>query len=322
MRGRQRFQPDVAARVVVHADQRAVDRGDPLPDQLGLLVQLRLEAGDVPDRVLVQVRLELPPEPGQVVAGEATVQLAVTVGGLDRVIELGRLDRVLPPELPHRRDDLVGQPAQPVAALRGQRAEFGSGRPSPPGRRPRRWPAAAAPLRPAPLRSPQTGPRRPRTILGENLGTSCSNALSGGVCRHQAAQPSIRARCAPSGQSIRCLDRIEAAVSRASSADADSSRRFSASELLGPVDHGLPVDLGELVGLVQPRRAHLAPLDRASRPSRAAVLSPDHVERALQHPGTVHQRVQLALVGPAEHIRLDGRRCGAGRPSRAARRCL
>ena len=42
----QRFKPDVAARVVVNADQRGIDRGDSLFDQLGLLVELRLEASD------------------------------------------------------------------------------------------------------------------------------------------------------------------------------------------------------------------------------------------------------------------------------------
>ena len=79
VRGLLRFEPDVPARVVVHVEQGAVDRVDPLPDQVGLPDQLGLELGDLADRVLVQVRLELVLEAGQVVVREPLVQLTVAV---------------------------------------------------------------------------------------------------------------------------------------------------------------------------------------------------------------------------------------------------
>ncbi len=123
-----RFEPDVPAGVVVDVDQRGVDRVDPLLDHVGLLVQLRLEAGDVPDRVLVEVGLELLLEAGQVVVGEPLVQLAVAGRGLDGVVELGCLHRVLAAELAHRVDDAAARPGLPLSrAVVGQRRDLAGG---------------------------------------------------------------------------------------------------------------------------------------------------------------------------------------------------
>src|SRR5207245_3066134 len=115
--GMRRYQwrkPDVAARVVVHADQGGVDRVDPFLDQLGLFVEPRLEARDVPDRVLVEVSLELLGEPGKVVIDQALVQLPVPVRRLNRVAELVRLNRVLAAELAHRADHRGSQAVYPA----------------------------------------------------------------------------------------------------------------------------------------------------------------------------------------------------------------
>ena len=90
--------------------------------------------------------------------------------------------------------------------------------------------------------------------------------------------------------------------SRASSREVASSLLFSSRSCSAPVDDRRPVDLGELVGLVQPGE-RVAPLDGGAQ--RLLVLAsarPRRSELGGQRRCLGQQRVELALVGPAEHV--------------------
>ena len=70
-----------------------------------MLVELSGKPGDVPDRVLIQVVLELLFEAGEIVGGYPLVELAVLAGRAHGIVKLGRLGRVLCPEATHGTDD-------------------------------------------------------------------------------------------------------------------------------------------------------------------------------------------------------------------------
>ncbi len=73
-------------------------------------------------------------------------------------------------------------------------------------------------------------------------------------------------------------------------------------ELLGAVDDGLPVDVGELAGLVEAGEG-LPALDGGVVGLRVPfLLGRDRIDAAVQRGGLSQQRVEFALVGPAEHI--------------------
>ena len=95
-------------------------------------------------------------------------------------------------------------------------------------------------------------------------------------------EPTVRRRLVRSTLAICSVTVVSSASSLASSADAALSFAVLVLELSDPVDHGLPVDVSELAGLVQARRA----LARAC--SRRPVLLDDALglrERALLPPG-------------------------------------
>ena len=83
-------------------------------------------------------------------------------------------------------------------------------------------------------------------------------------------------------------------------------RRFKLAllglQLLGPVDHGLPIDVGELAGLVQAGQ-HLAAVDRGvACVLVSSLLFFDPGELSCQRRGLPEQGLELALVGPAEYV--------------------
>ena len=90
-------------------------------------------------------------------------------------------------------------------------------------------------------------------------------------------------------------------------------------ELLGPVDHGLPVDVGELAGLVEAGQ-HLTAVDRGvarllvKRPARRR---PRRAEPPATWPARAGPRACARWTSRARTG--CGRRCGACRPSRACR---
>ena len=128
------------------------------------------------------------------------------------------------------------------------------------------------------------------------------NALSGVLPAIEPAEPPIQRAQRAFLVSDPLLDRVEIAGQPGQFRRGGLELTLLGPELLGPVDHGLPVDLGELACLVQPGE-HFAPLDRGvPRGLVPLLLGRDLAEAAGQHPGPVQQRVELALVGPAEHV--------------------
>jgi hypothetical protein len=94
--------------------QRAVDAVDPLAHELALAIELRLEIGDLADRVLVQQFLEAGLETRQVVGRETRQHCTILAGRRDARIGFLRLQRVIAAIGLHRLDDLLGEPAQLV----------------------------------------------------------------------------------------------------------------------------------------------------------------------------------------------------------------
>ena len=128
------------------------------------------------------------------------------------------------------------------------------------------------------------------------------DAFGGGLPVIEPAEPPIQRAQRAFLVSDPLLDPIEVARQPGQLGRGGLELALLGPELLGAVDHGLPVDLGEIARLVQPGE-YLALFDRGvPRLLLPLLLRRDLAEAAGQHPGPVQQRVELALVGPAEHV--------------------
>ena len=209
------------------------------------------EAGDVADRVLVQVGLELLLEPGQVVAGQPLVQLAVSVRGFHRRVQLRGLHRVLTPEFAHQGDDLVAQGRTSHGAAVDDRADLRvRGHLRLAAALSIGWWLVLEPLEQAGDRGElRTG--RFAARLAQRRGRLLAAPPGPGDLVVEAAESLLDLAVGSVGDADLIPHRFQLAVQPGQFGRRRLELAFFRPELLGPVDHGLPVEVGELAGLVQ-----------------------------------------------------------------------
>ena len=166
------------------------------------------------------------------------------------------------------------------------------------------WPGC--PACPAARRSRQTGPAPAYRSSARIARASRSTRLSVGavVCRRPPSLSVKRSRSWSSASVICSLPPPARRISLASSADAvSSSRPFGLQARSTWLTRDCQSSSANSRGLVQPDEYVPAFDCAASWPFFCSVCcSPDLLEPCRRSPGMVDQRIDLALVGPPEHV--------------------
>src|SRR6202043_3697803 len=142
----------------------------------------------------------------------------------------------------------------------------------------------------------------PAGLLGEDLTRLTQHALGRALPGFGAAELAVPPAQRTVGLGDVLLDLVQLAVQPGQFGGGRLKLALLGLELLGPVDHGLPVDLGELARLVQPGE-DLPSLDRGvARPLVLPLLGRDLTDAGGQQLRLAAERGELALVGAAEDV--------------------